>query len=156
MKNLLAGTLIPGVLALIGVVALVLWVNVGPVGPLEARVPGLDRPKPADAQFEPKQLVGKLTTFEAAMPELPGAWPRFRGARFDGVAEPGVPLARQWPAAGPEVLWSIELGEGHAGAAVWNGRVFVLDYDRQSAADALRCFSLADGKELWRFAIRWP
>ena len=48
MKNLLASTLIPGVLALIGVVALVLWTNVGPVGPLEARVPGLDRPKAAE------------------------------------------------------------------------------------------------------------
>ena len=86
------------------------------------------------------------------MPTLAGAWPRFRGERFDGVAEPGVPLARHWPAAGPDVLWSIELGEGHAGAAVWKGRVFVLDYDRQAAADALRCFSLATGNELWRFA----
>ena len=50
MKNLFAGTLIPGVLALVGVVALVLWANVGPVGPLEARVPGLDRPKPAEGE----------------------------------------------------------------------------------------------------------
>ena len=152
MKNLLARTLIPGVLALIGLVVLVFWINVGPVGRLEARVPGLDRPKPSYTQIEARPLVGKLTKFEAAIPRLDGDWPRFRGARFDGVAESGIPLARLWPAAGPEVLWSMELGEGHAGAAVWKGRVFVLDYDRQSAADALRCFSLATGKELWRFA----
>ena len=43
MKNFFASTLIPGVLALIGVVAIALWTNIGPVGPLEARVPGLDR-----------------------------------------------------------------------------------------------------------------
>jgi outer membrane protein assembly factor BamB len=151
MKNLSAGTLIPGVLAIVGVVTLVLWANVGPVGLLEARVPGLDRPKPTDSQPEPKQLAGKLTKFEAAIPALAGAWPRFRGARFDGVAEPGVPLARQWPASGLEVLWSIDLGEGHAGAAVWSSRVFILDYDRDASADVLRCFSLATGNELWRF-----
>ena len=45
------------------------------------------------------------------------------------------------------MLWSIELGEGHAGAAVRDGRVFVLDYDRAASADVLRCFSLADGRE---------
>jgi outer membrane protein assembly factor BamB len=50
------------------------------------------------------------------------------------------------------VFWSIELGEGHAGAAVRDGRVFVLDYDRNASADALRCFSLADGREIWRFS----
>jgi outer membrane protein assembly factor BamB len=152
MKNLLASTLLPGVLALIGVVAIVVWTNVGPVGPLEARVPGLDRPRVAEGQPEPKQLVGKLTKFVVSPPALPGAWPRFRGSRFDGIAEPGVPLARQWAAAGPPALWSIDLGEGHAGAAVWNGRVFVLDYDRNASADALRCFALATGKELWRFS----
>jgi outer membrane protein assembly factor BamB len=151
MKHLLAGTLIPGALALGGVVALVLWANVGPVGSLEARVPGLDRTKLADIEHEPKQLAGKLTTFDATVPKLPGNWPRFRGERFDGVAEPGVPLMRQWPAGGPKTLWSISLGEGHAGAAVWNSRVFVLDYDRAASADAVRCFALATGKELWRF-----
>jgi outer membrane protein assembly factor BamB len=50
------------------------------------------------------------------------------------------------------VLWSVQLGEGHAGAAVANGRVYVLDYDERRQADALRCFSLDDGREIWR---RW-
>jgi outer membrane protein assembly factor BamB len=50
------------------------------------------------------------------------------------------------------VLWSIELGDGYAGASVLGGRVFVLDYDREASADAMRCFSLADGKELWRLS----
>jgi outer membrane protein assembly factor BamB len=152
MKNLLARILLPGILALACVVTLVVWTNVGPVGPLQARVPGLDRPKAVEGQFDLKPLVGKLTKFDAPVPAIPGAWPRFRGSRFDGIAEPGVPLARQWLPAGPPVLWSIDLGEGHAGAAVWNGRVFVLDYDRQASADALRCFALATGKELWRFS----
>jgi outer membrane protein assembly factor BamB len=49
-------------------------------------------------------------------------------------------------------LWKIEVGEGHAGAAVSNGRVYLLDYDRQKQADALRCLSLADGREIWRYS----
>jgi len=152
MKNLFAGILIPGALAVVGAVALVLWTNVGPVGLLEARVPGLDRPRTAEAPAEVRPLVGKLTTFEHVAADLPGAWPWFRGARFDGIADVGPSLARNWPVGEPEVLWSIELGEGHAGAAVRDSRVFVLDYDRAASADSLRCFALDDGKEIWRFA----
>ncbi len=123
MKHLLAGTLIPGALAVVGIVAVLLWTSVGPMNQLEARVPGLDRPKLGE---EPpaKPLVGTLTTFNHAAPKLPGAWPRFRGERFDGIAQPGEPLARHWPDGGPAVLWSIELGEGYAGAAVRDGRVY--------------------------------
>ena len=58
MKHLLAGTLIPGALAIVGIVAVVLWTGVGPVGLLEARVPGLDRPKSGDDEPPAKPLVG--------------------------------------------------------------------------------------------------
>jgi len=152
MKHLLTGILIPGAFAVVGIVAVLLWTSVGPVSQLEARVPGLDRPKSAEGEPPAKPLAGTLTTFNHPVANLPGAWPRFRGERFDGIAEPGEPLARHWPVAGPAVLWSIELGEGHAGAAVRDGRVFVLDYDRAASADVLRCLSLANGKDIWRFA----
>src|SRR5690606_13956545 len=61
-----------------------------------------------------------------------------------------VPLVRPTGSWQPPVLWSAELGEGHAGAAVAGGRVYVLDYDERRQADALRCFSLEDGREIWR------
>lgn len=32
-----------------------------------------------------------------------------------------------------------------------DGRVYLLDYDRDAKQSALRCLSLADGKEIWRF-----
>ncbi len=49
------------------------------------------------------------------------------------------------------ILWSVTaLGEGHAGAAVSDGRVYLLDYDETHKAEALRCLSLDDGSELWR------
>ncbi len=61
-------------------------------------------------------------------------------------------LARTWSANGPRELWAIDVGEGYAGAAVRNGRVYLLDYDRDHKQSALRCLSIADGSEIWRFA----
>jgi outer membrane protein assembly factor BamB len=53
-------------------------------------------------------------------------------------------------------LWSVEVGEGYAGPAVHKGRVYLMDYDREKKQDALRCLSLADGREIWRFAYSVP
>ncbi|MDP7130800.1 MAG: PQQ-like beta-propeller repeat protein, partial [Planctomycetota bacterium] len=69
-----------------------------------------------------------------------------------GVSRETVPLRRAWPNDGPPLLWELELGEGHAGAAVNDGRVYILDYDREAQADALRCLSFETGKEIWRFS----
>ncbi len=82
-----------------------------------------------------------------------GAWPAFRGGRRDGQARGETGLASSWPQDGPRKLWEIEmLGPGHGGAAIDNGRVYVLDYDRDSREDVLRCLSLADGREIWRYS----
>jgi outer membrane protein assembly factor BamB len=143
--------LIPAGLAVVGAAVLVGWLQTGPGYPLAARVPGLDRPADsADAPAAP--LKGTLTVSGVAPVDLPGAWPWFRGEKLDGIGQPEVALARQWPAEGPPLLWSVEMGEGYAGPAVRSGRVYVLDYDRETSADALRCLSLADGKEIWRFS----
>jgi outer membrane protein assembly factor BamB len=60
-------------------------------------------------------------------------------------------LAKSWLEGDPKTLWTIDVGEGFAGAVIWNGRVFMLDYDQPRQADALRCLSLADGREIWRY-----
>jgi outer membrane protein assembly factor BamB len=48
------------------------------------------------------------------------------------------------------LVWATDVGEGYAGAAVSDGRVFVPDYDVRAKEESLRCFSLDSGKELWR------
>ncbi|MEN8228787.1 MAG: PQQ-binding-like beta-propeller repeat protein [Bacteroidota bacterium] len=49
---------------------------------------------------------------------------RWRGPSGDGIY-PETGLLKQWPAAGPEILWSFEqLGQGHSSAVVSNGFVF--------------------------------
>ena len=50
------------------------------------------------------------------------------------------------------MLWSVDVGEGYAGAAVLEGRVYLMDYDQANQADVVRCLSLNDGKEIWRYS----
>lgn len=92
-----------------------------------------------------------LTEGSGKASALPGAWPCFRGAQRDGIARDETPLAGEWTGT-PRELWQIEVGEGYAGAAVLGGKVYLMDYDREGKADALRCLSLADGAEIWRFS----
>jgi len=44
------------------------------------------------------------------------------------------------------------VGEGYAGAAVLDGRVFLLDYDASQQRDVVRCLSLRSGEEIWRYS----
>ncbi len=116
------------------------------------RIPGMDnRPK-----VEPRSdsvIVGEfLDTLNSFDGEVPGEWPRFRGTDYDNINKDTTPLAESWDSSGPPVVWKVTLGEGYAGPAVKNGRVYILDYNERRKADMLRCFSLKSGVELWR---RW-
>lgn len=76
-------------------------------------------------------------------------WPQYLGPNRDGKSnETG--LARSWPSRGPQVLWEHKLGEGFGGAAIKDGRVYILDRI-DSKEDVLRCYDLSSGKELWTF-----
>jgi len=98
------------------------------------------------------QIGEWFASFHGVPAEFAGAWPCFRGAHHDNIAPPQEKLATHWPTGGPPVLWAVDLGEGYAGPAILNGRAYLLDYDANENADALRCFSMEDGREIWR---RW-
>jgi len=98
------------------------------------------------------ELTTTFTRSNGKPGEIPGHWPGFRGGARNNICADDTPLSAHWDETGPQLLWSIPLGEGHAGAAVWAGRVYVLDYDETAQADTLRCLSFADGAEIWRRA----
>jgi outer membrane protein assembly factor BamB len=129
--------------------AVVRWLAVESGLLLGERVPTDDPGATADVTAA-VDLEGRFETFPGSPSAVTSSWPRFRGADFDNISKETVPLAETWPAGGPPVLWSLELGDGHAGPAVRHGRVYLLDYDEKARADALRCFSFDDGRELWR------
>lgn len=81
-------------------------------------------------------------------------WPQYLGPnRNANSTETGI--KRTWPAGGPEVLWTVALGEGYGGAAVSDGKVYVLDRVGETG-DILRVIDLATGKEDWTFAYNAP
>ena len=77
-------------------------------------------------------------------------WPQFRGPNRDNISKE-TGLLREWPADGPKVLWTVEVGEGYAAAAIVGGRVYFNDYDKPASEWLVRCLNLEDGTELWRF-----
>ena len=129
--------------------AVVRWLAADPGIPLSERIPTAD-PGAAAAVTAAVDLKGQFKSFQGTPSAVTSSWPRFRGSGFDNISKEDVPLAETWPPGGPPVLWSLDLGDGHAGPAVRHGRVYVLDYDEKARADALRCFSLDNGHELWR------
>lgn len=109
--------------------------------------------QPAASEATQPQTSTQQTTGGAAPAASgsSGAWPWFRGLGRDAIADQQVGLAQSWPEQGPREVWSVKmLGPGHAGPAIRNGRVNVLDYDQSARQDVLRCLSLADGTEQWR------
>lgn len=151
MKPSLITWIIPGCVAAVAIFALGLWLGSGCGSlPLQLRVPGQDQS--VFGQQAVIDLKGTFSKGPGRPANLPGAWPYFRGEFLDGISRETVPLARSWPAEGPQKLWSIDLGEGYAGPAVRNGRVYLLDYNQTKRLDVLRCLSLADGKEIWQRA----
>ena len=145
--------MIPTVLAAIAAWAVIDWIQRFHTFTVEPRVKGLDgRPETAAAPDEAIDLTGTLETFDGQPSAITASWPGFRGPNRDGIIASDVALARQWPVEGPRQLWRIELGEGYAGAAVHNGRVYIIDYDMTNLRDAIRCLSLDDGREIWRYS----
>jgi outer membrane protein assembly factor BamB len=153
MKNFLTAALIPICLAVAGLLALLFVFGGDSSQGLTERLPGFDgTPEQMMLEGARAAVSGQLVTFDGVASKLSGSWPCFRGADFDNISRSDVGLAGDWAADGPAVLWSVDLGEGYAGPAVLNGRVYVVDYDMQVKADAVRCFSFDDGAEIWRYS----
>jgi len=145
--------ILPLVTGFVAAAAVVVWLVTTSVQPVHKRVPGADEAPRGVSQGAPvPQERGKLTKGTGVPSSLPGSWPQFRGRDHDGISKETMQLARRWSKDGPPRLWDCELGEGYAGAAVHRGRVYLLDYDHKQEADVIRCLSLADGKEIWRFS----
>jgi outer membrane protein assembly factor BamB len=153
MKFKIVNWIILSLLISCGVFFLDWWIGNDPVASLSEFAPGLDGRPTSKSTTEIIVKIGQYSqSFDGVASSIAESWPRFRGENADNIAAGEVRLADRWGPEGPEILWTIDLGEGHAAPAVLHGRVYVLDYDEGRRADALRCFSLDDGREIWR---RW-
>jgi outer membrane protein assembly factor BamB len=127
------------------------WLWPRPDPALRLRIPGTDAAPGVLTGGTNPVFAGQIIAGPGQPTQIPGSWPQFRGPNRDGMAAGGSDLARTWKTAPPRELWSLEVGEGYAGPAVSEGRVYLLDYEREAKRSVLRCLSLADGKEIWRY-----
>jgi outer membrane protein assembly factor BamB len=97
-------------------------------------------------------LLGLLVTTVPA-----NDWPQWGGPQRDGVwREKGI--VKTLPTKGllPRV-WSTPIGEGYAGPAVANGRVYVMDRLKAEGNERVLCLDAANGRILWqhRYRVRY-
>jgi hypothetical protein len=138
---------------LLGVVVFVSWLWYDPVKDFAANVPGMDdQPKEIAGSSELIRIGAHFERFAEMESRETGNWTQFRGGKSDNISREKIALINRFGKGGPKILWSVDLGEGHAAPVVHNGKVYLLDYDEKKKADALRCFNLENGQEIWR---RW-
>lgn len=140
--------IVTSLLVLTAVLSLGWWLARDPVSSFVTSEPGLDNRGEGGvvADIDIGAYFESLGTLESDLQET---WPRFRGEFFDNISHSKVRLIDKFPEGGPRVKWQVELGEGHAGAAIYKGTVYVMDYDEEKRADLLRAYALESGEPLW-------
>ncbi len=98
-----------------------------------------------------RPLILSILVATAACLPAADEWPRWRGPGADGRWNPpGVPA--DFAKRQPKELWRVKIGSGFSGVTVSQGRVYLMDYDKEEKAEAVRCFEAASGRELWHHA----
>ena len=142
-------------LVLIYAGAIIGWHLYVPSEKIAVQAPGADNRPEGSARKADDVIIGEyFMKYGETSSTLTGKWNGFRGERYDNRIETSEKIKTTSDAY--PVLWSFETGEGHAAPVIYNGRVYLLDYDEGLKSDVLRCFSLEAGKELWRRWYRVP
>lgn len=81
----------------------------------------------------------------------PGDVPQWRGVNRDGVY-PDKGLLKQWPEAGPQLLWKAEkLGKGMASVSISDGKIFTTA--SRKGGQFIVALDVATQKELWAASL---
>lgn len=142
----------PYLMTITGLAVILWWLFTDPTRHMELSGPD-DDGYATTAGIAENIVIGEhFERFATTEVSLSETWPAFRGEQADNIYRSDIQLIDRFNNQPPEVLWTITLGEGHSGAAIYEGLVYVLDYDEELRADMLRCIELVTGTELWR---RW-
>ena len=134
---------------------IVIWHLYTPRSDLSVQDPGADHRPEGTVRSINDVLIGEFfMKYEDISSDLTGKWTCFRGEQSNNIIV--APEAIHTSDDDYSVLWNVATGEGHAAPVIYNGRFYFLDYHEELNSDALRCFSLETGKELWRRWYRVP
>jgi outer membrane protein assembly factor BamB len=81
-------------------------------------------------------------------------WPQYLGPNRNSTS-PQKGILKSWPASGPELLWTTNVGPGYGGPVIKDGKVYLLDRDDKTG-DIMRCFDFNTGKVLWSYSYDAP
>jgi outer membrane protein assembly factor BamB len=137
---------------LIAAAFILFWFVKDPTADFVASVPGMDSNSAYIANAQEVKIGEFFKQGTLKENNYQETWSRFRGDDYSNISISEIPLISRFPSDGPKVMWSMELGEGHGGAAIYKGMVYILDYDEEDRADVLKCLDLETGVEIWR---RW-
>ena len=133
----------------------VLWWHIyTPMEHLTIQAPGADNRPEGTARSATDVVIGEFfMQYDEKSSSLTGKWPCFRGSDYTNRIQTNgeIDFSSDF-----QVQWKVETGEGYAAPVIYNGRVYFLDYNEQLSSDALRCFDLETGTELWRRWYRVP
>jgi len=142
------GAILAGIIAFS---VMIYWLTFDPVKDLQVSLPGLDSiPSDKKGEVQVVQIGEFFERFSEEESDLTGSWSGFRGEFRNNILNDRTRLINSFSNSSPKIDWEVELGEGHAAPVIQNGKVYILDYLEEEKKDALRCFSLLNGKELWR------
>lgn len=150
-------TLITVGLVVFYLLVLVGWHLYDPTRGFTEAVPGADNRPEGSARKADDVVIGEYfikDEGDVAVSELKGEWACFRGTNHDNIAVNAQPMSLV--KSDFKEMWSVETGEGHAAPVISEGKAYVLDYEEATSSDALRCFDLATGKQLWKRRYRVP
>ena len=151
-KNIIILTTLFVVLIYTGII--VFWHLYTPDHNITIQNPGADNRPEGSTRKTDDVMIGEFFMRYVEEPSsLKGQWPCFRGSDYKNIAHTNFifNFSSDFP-----VQWKVETGEGYAAPVIYNGLVYLLDYDEKLSSDALRCFSLESGTELWRRWYRVP
>ena len=87
------------------------------------------------------------TSDEPPMKSSKARWPQFRGPGGSGVVADDTPLPTQLHPK--KALWRTQLPPGHSSPCVWDDRIFLTGYDKQTKTLETYCLN-TNGKLLWK------
>jgi len=140
--------------ALIYAGAIVFWHLYTPDYNLTIQNPGTDNRPEGKLRKADEVVIGEFfMRYAESSTLLKGQWACFRGSDYKNIVRTSVQFnfSSDFP-----IRWKVATGEGHAAPVIFNGLVYLLDYDEKLSSDMLRCFELETGTELWRRWYRVP
>jgi len=138
-----------------GGIFLINWLTRSRAGDLEVRNPKAEVVEglttSSKVEIEKAGGKGKLYKEIGVASREKGSWLQFRGPGQTNIITTEKGLFSKHLIEPARIIWREKTGEGYAGPAVNNGRVYFIDYDPVRKEDSIRCLSFKDGVEIWKY-----